>query len=106
MVLALVVAFGAAVAVLASAEVTGWTPCVEVNRNPEAFLTATECYDGSQKRQILSLAFAWPGALLLVAGCLLSLAFAIRGRGARAAIIATVAGVVLFGLSMLVSYIG
>lgn len=104
-ILALVIAFGAAVAILALAEIMGWTPCVEVNRHPENFPGATDCFDGSSKRQILLLVLGWAGTALVVAGLLLTLAFAIRGRGGRLAIFTTVGGAALLGLSYLAGVI-
>lgn len=100
---ALVLAFLAAVAVIAMLDIASLTPCYDANRDLN--FTGTECFDGSSKRQILSLALGFPGALLAVISVGLALAFVIRGRGLRPLLITVVVGAVLFGLSILVGSI-
>lgn len=101
----LVLAFLAAVAVIAMADIGALTPCEEAIGNPSLLSADGECFDGSSTEQTLSLILGWPGAALAVASVLLALAFVVRGRGGRLPIIAIVAGAVLFGLSILVSSI-
>jgi len=96
--IALVLAFLAAVAVVASIEITDLTPCDDVT-GAQPF---EECFDGSSTEKIASLVFAWPGAILAVLAVLLTLAFVVRGRGGQTAIKVTVAAAVLFGLGILV----
>ena len=97
---ALILAFAAAVAIIAMVEISGLTPCYDANRDPD--FTGTECFDGSSKRKLLTLLLGFPGAVLAAIGVVLLLAFVVRGRGLKPVGIAVGAGVVLFGLSLIV----
>ena len=97
---ALILAFAAAVGVIAMVDIAGLTPCYDANR--DLGFTGTECFDGSSKRKLLTLLLGFPGAALAALGVVLLLAFVVRGRGLKPVGIAVGAGVVLFGLALLV----
>jgi hypothetical protein len=105
-VLALIFAFAAAVMIAVMADI-GDTPTCEDIRTGEATLEPgeTECFDGSSTEKTASLVLGWPSGILGAIVVLLSLAFAIRGRGGRPLAITAVAAVVLGGLSILVGSI-
>lgn len=103
-VIALVLAFAAAVAIIAMLDISGLTPCYDANRDPN--FTGTDCFAGSSKRQLLTLILGFPGAALAAIAVVLTLAFVVRGRGVKEAGIAIAAGAVLFGLALLVGSMG
>ncbi len=100
-VLALVLAFCAAVAVVAMADISSLTPCDDVTSLSQ-LNSEGECFDGSSAKKVISLIFGWPGAILAVISVLLAIAFVIRGRGGRILAISIGGAVVLFGLSILI----
>ncbi|MGI8727421.1 MAG: hypothetical protein ACR2K6_07045 [Solirubrobacterales bacterium] len=102
---ALLLAFLAAVAVIAMADIGSLTPCEDIGSDASLLSADGECFDGSSTRQTLTLIVGWPGAALAVASVLLAIAFVVRGRGGRLAIGAILAGALLFGLSILVGSI-
>ena len=95
-----VLAFAAAVAILAMILIGDTTPCADVT-GPADLNEDGECFDGSSTKKLIALVLGWPGAILLAASVLLALAFTITGRGGRRLIGVAVAGAVLFGLSIL-----
>lgn len=101
---ALVIAFLAAVAVIASVDIAGLTTCFDANRDPS--FTGDECFDGSSKRKVVVLALAFPAAALAVVSFFLMAAFVIRGRGWKPAAITFGVGAILFGLSLAAGSIG
>ena len=100
LVAALVLAFGAAVAILAMVLIGDTTPCADVT-GPEDLNEDGECFDGSATKKTIALVLGWPGAILIAASTLLALGFTITGRGGRRVIVVAIAGAVLFGLSIL-----
>lgn len=98
---ALILAFLAAVAVVASIEIGDLTPCEEVT-SASQLSDSGECFDGSDTEKTASLALSWPGAIFACLAVLLTLGVAIRGRGTGLAVKVTVAAAVLFGLGILV----
>jgi hypothetical protein len=100
----LVLLFAAAVAFISMIDISGLTPCYDANRDPN--FTDTDCFDGSSKRKLLTLALGFPGAALAAIAVVLMLAFVVRGRGLKQVGIAVAAGVVLFGLSLVVGSTG
>ena len=101
---ALVLAFAAAIAIVSMLDISDLTPCYDANRDPN--FTGTDCFDGSSKRKLLTLILGFSGAALAVIAFVLTLAFVVRGRGLKQIAIAVVAGVVVFGLSLLVGSTG
>lgn len=96
---ALVLAFAAAVAILAMILIGDTTPCADVD-SPADLNEDGECFDGSSTKKLIALALGWPGAILLAVSVLAGLAFTITGRGGRRFIGVAVVGAVLFGLSI------
>jgi hypothetical protein len=101
---ALVLAFAAAVAIVSMLDISSLTPCYDANRDPN--FTGTDCFDGSSKRKLLTLALGFPGAALAVIAFVLTLVFVVRGRGLKQVAIAVAAGALLFGLSLIVGSTG
>ena len=101
---ALVLAFLAAVAIIAMLDIADLTTCHDANRDPS--FSGTDCFDGSSKRQLLTLLLGFPGSALAAVAVVLALAFAVRGRGLKPLGIAIAAGAVLFGLALLVGSTG
>lgn len=101
---ALVLAFAAAVAILAMLLIGDTTPCADVT-GPADLNDDGECFDGSSLQRVVALIFGWPGAILVSISVLLALGFTITGRGGRRLIAVAVVGAVLFGLSILVGSI-
>lgn len=99
---ALVLAFLAAVAVVAMLDVTDLTPCGDVGNDLSKLNDEGKCFDGSSGKKTIALILGWPGAALAVLSVLLTLGFAIRGRGGRTALLTVIAGAVLFGLAILI----
>jgi len=100
-VLALVLAFITAVAVVVMLDIGELTPCDDVT-NISQLNDDNECFDGSSGAKTISLILGWPGAIIAGIATLLALGFAIRGYGGRQLVIAIVAGAVLLGLSLLI----
>lgn len=96
---ALVLAFAAAVAILAMILIGDTTPCADVT-GPADLNEDGECFDGSSTKKLIALVLGWPGAILLAVSVLAGLAFTITGRGGRRFVGIAVAGAVLFGLSI------
>lgn len=96
----IVLAFLAAVAIVSMLDISDLTPCYDANRDPS--FTGTECFDGSSNRKLLTLILGFSGAALAAISVVLMLAFVVRGRGLKQVGIVVAAGVVLFGLSLLV----
>lgn len=97
---ALVLAFAAAVAILAMILIGDTTPCADVT-SPADLNDDGECFDGSSTKKLIALVLGWPGAILLAVSVLAGLAFTITGRGGRRFVAVAVVGAVLFGLSIL-----
>ena len=102
MIATLVLLFGAAVAIIAMLDVSGLTPCGDVGNDVSKLSSDGTCFDGSGTRKAITLVLGWPGAALAALSVLLMAGVAIRGRGTSLAIVAVVAGAVLFGLAILV----
>lgn len=100
--LALVLAFVAAVAFVVMIDIGELTPCAEIGSDLSLLNDEGECFDGSDSEKTISLVLGWPGAFVAALAALLALAFAVRGRGGRPLLIAIVAGAVLLGLSLLI----
>lgn len=98
---ALILAFLAAVAIVAMSEIGELTPCGEVESAAQ-LNDKGECFDGGSTKKTISLVLGWPGAVLAALSVLLMLAFAVRGRGGRMAVGCVFAAAMLFGLSILV----
>jgi len=100
-VLALVLAFITAVAVIVMLDIGELTPCDDVT-NITQLNDDGECFDGSSTSKTISLILGWPGTLLAGLATLMALGFAIRGTGGRPLVMVIIAGAVLLGLSLLI----
>ncbi|MCB0864708.1 MAG: hypothetical protein KDB58_03245 [Solirubrobacterales bacterium] len=94
-----VLAFVALVGFIAFADIAGTTPCDDVNSISD-LNSDGECYDGSSGLKTIVTIMGFAGSALIAAAAVMSLMFAIRGRGGRPLLMVLGAGVVLFGLSL------
>ena len=88
---------------LAAIDIADAPTCFDRDRDEALF--DQECFDGSDKRRIVTLAFAFPSIVAAIAAVVLAGAFVVRGRGWQRALIAFGVAAVLFGLSVLVQHI-
>ena len=100
-VLALVLAFITAVAVVVMLDIGELTPCDDVT-NITQLNDDGECFDGSSSSKTIALIVGWPGTVLAGLATLMALAFAIRGYGGRPLVMVIIAGAVLLGLSLII----
>jgi len=100
--LALVLAFIAAVAIMVMADIGGTATCEDVFAGKADFNDDNECYDGSSTTKLIALVLGWPGAILAAVSVLLALGFAIRGYGGRTLLQVIIAAAVLLGLSLII----
>jgi len=100
--LALVLAFITAVAVVVMIDIGELTPCADIGSDLSLLNDEGECFDGSSTSKTISLVLGWPGAIMAGIATLLALAFAVRGRGGRQLGIAIGVGAVLLGLSLII----
>lgn len=103
-VLALVLLFLAAVAVIAVVDISNLTPCQDVTSLSQLDSDG-QCFDGSGAKKLIVMILGWPGAILACVSVLLAVAFVIRGRGGRMLVTTIGAAVVLFGLSIIIGAI-
>jgi hypothetical protein len=101
-VLALVLAFGAAVMIVASIEIGDTATCDDVRSGEALPNDEGECFDGSSGQKTASLVLTWPGGVVGAIAALAALAFAIRGRGGSLAVRLALAAVALSGIGILV----
>ena len=101
-ILALVLAFITAVAVIVMLDIGELTACDDVGNDLSKLNEDGECFDGSSTTKLIALIFGWPGTLLAGVSTLLALSFAARGRGGRQLVQAIVVGAVLLGLSLII----
>ena len=103
-VLALALAFIAAVAVAVMVDVADKGTCDDIDISQAVVLT--ECYEFSGSVEPVVLLAGWVGAALTAVAALLALAFTIRGRGGRT-LLATVAVAAAFlAISIVVAQLG
>lgn len=98
----LVLLFVTAVFAIVFAQIGGTDTCDAVASGDGVLNSDGECYDGSSTVKAIALILGWPGTIALGVATVLSLAFAIRGRGGRPLLTALGAGVVLVGLSLII----
>lgn len=100
--LALLLAFITAVAVLVVLDISDTATCGDVFSGEADFNDDNECYDGSSTTKLVTLVLGAAGAIFAAIATLLALVFAARGHGGRRLVMAIVAGAVLLGLSLLI----
>ena len=99
-ILALVLAFGAAVMIVASADIGDTPTCDAVTSGEDPLPDDGECFDGSSGQKTGSLALTWPGGIIAALAAVAALAFAIRGTGGSLVLRRTAAGVALSALGI------
>lgn len=102
--LALVLAFVCAVAVVVMVDV-GDTPLCEDVTASQAVLGGFECYDFSGSVKPIVVGAGWIGAILAGIATILALGFAIRGRGGRVLLMSTGAAVAFLAISVLAAQV-
>ena len=108
-VLALALAFAAAVMIVAMADI-GSTPRCDDEAAVDAELAATgaaevECFEGSQTQKVISLILGWPSGILAGLAALLALYFAATGRRGQLLLRLTTIAIVLGALSIVIGSI-
>jgi hypothetical protein len=101
-ILALVLAFITAVAVIVMIDIGELTPCEDVTNPLTQLNDEGECFDGSSTSKTISLIVGWPGTILAGLAALMALGFAIRGTGGRQLVMVIIAAAVLLGLSLVI----
>lgn len=101
--LALLLAFGAAVMIIAAGDINDTAPC----NDPAAVIASgqNECFDGSDTKQTITVAVMYAGGALGLAGVLTGLAFGFTGRRGRLFAQVGIAAVVISGLGILIGSI-
>lgn len=95
-VLFFVLAIICAVAAIVMADVADKGVCGEIGGRSGLI----ECYDFPESVKPIVLATGWAGAVLAAVGALLSLSYAIRGRGGRILVVTTIAAAILLMISI------
>ena len=97
--LALLLAFGAAVMIVAMVQIADAPLCEDVS----LFTTEDECVDASGAGKTAVLAFGFPGGVLAAIAAFLAIAFAVRARGGRLLAMIAIPAVVLCVVSIIVT---
>jgi hypothetical protein len=99
-VLALVLAFGAAVMIIAAGDINDTAPCDD----PAAVLASgeDECFDGSDTKQSITVGLMYAGGVLAALSVLAGLALAITGRRGRLFAQIAIAAVAISALGILI----
>ena len=103
-ILALVLAFGAAVMIVASIDIGDTATCDDVRSGEALPNDEGECFDGSSGQKTASLILTWPGGIVGALAALAALAYAIGGTRAWASLLVrlTAAAVILSGRGILI----
>jgi hypothetical protein len=103
-VLALVLAFGAAVVIIAMSDINGKPRCddtaaivAKARQNPGK---KVRCFDGSAAKKTIVLGLGYVGGIIAALAALLALGFTVTGRRGRPVLMLTAAAIVLIGLSI------
>lgn len=100
--LALVLAFITAVAVIVMLDIGETATCDDVIAGKADFNSDNECYDGSSTVKTIALVLGWPGSVLAGLATLLALGFVVTGRGGRRLMLTIAAAAILLGLSLII----
>ena len=92
--LAVILALGAAIMIIAMADIAGTVICAD------ATLNDTECFDGSSTQKTISVILGFAGGGLGAIAALAALAFTFTGRRGRQVVLLAVLAVVLSGISI------
>jgi hypothetical protein len=98
-VLALVLILGAAIMVIAMADISGTPTCEDVDAG-RAEPKDGECYDGSSAQKTIAVILGFAGGGVGAIGALAALAFTITGRRGRLVLVLAGSAVVVSGISI------
>jgi hypothetical protein len=99
-VLALALAFAAAVMIIAMADIGDTPTCDDVLSGKAALPSDNECFDGSSTQKTISLVLGWPSGVLAGIAALFALYFAATGRRGRELLQLVAVAIVLGALSI------
>ena len=106
-ILALVLAFGAAVMIVAMVDINNTPRCDD----PAAILQyhrdhpldrTIDCFDGGQTQKVISMGLGFAGGAVGAIAAILALAFTVTGLNGRRVLWATALAIILSGLSILI----
>jgi hypothetical protein len=100
--LALILAFGAAVMIVASSEIADTPTAEEVTSGEEPLPDDGKVYDGSSGERSVSTALGYASGVVGGIGVLVGIAFAITGRRGRLFAQVAIAAVVLAAVALLI----
>jgi len=102
---AIVLAFAAAVMIVAASDISGTPTLKECNADPSVIPSDGKCFDGGEAKQTISVVLMYLSGALGAAAVLLSLMFAVTGRQGPLLTRLIIAAVLLGGLGILVGSI-
>ena len=89
-----------AIMIIAATDIAGTALCRDVTVQDALQDPSGECFDGSSIQKVLSVAFGYLAGGIGAIAALLAIAFTFTGRRGRLVVIATVAAIVLAGISI------
>jgi hypothetical protein len=101
-VLALVLAFGAAVMIIAGADISDTPIAADCIANPEVIPDDGECFDGSDSNQTIVTILLYASGAFAAVAALLALAFAVTGIRGRLAIQVALVAVVVGAIALII----
>lgn len=109
-VLALVLAFAAAVMIVAMVDINDTPRCddpagIAAYHRDHPFDQTIDCFDGSQTKKVIVMGLGFAGGVVAAIAGLLALAFTFTGRNGRNVLAATALAIILSGLSILIGSI-
>jgi hypothetical protein len=99
-VLALVLILGAAIMIIAMADISGTPTCEDIEAGRAAVPADGECYDGSSAQKTIAVILGFAGGGIGAIGALAAFAFTFTGRRGRLVLVLTGLAVVLSGISI------
>jgi hypothetical protein len=99
-VLALVLILGAAIMIIAMADISGTPTCEHVEANPADLPADRECFDGSSVQKVIAVILGFAGGGIGAIVALTAFAFTFTGRRGRLVLVLTGLAVVLSGISI------
>jgi hypothetical protein len=100
--LSLVLAFAAAVMIVASGEIADTPTAAEVTSGEEPLPADGKVYDGSESERSISTALGYASGVVGAVGVLIGIAFAITGRRGRLFAQVAIASLVLAAIALLI----
>jgi hypothetical protein len=99
-VLALVLLLGAAIMIIAMADISGTPTCEDIEADRAAVPADGECYDGSSAQKTIAVILGFAGGGLGAIAALAAFAFTFTGRRGRLVLVLTGLAIVLSGISI------